>query len=164
MKRIILSFFITFILIGLANTAQVFAERIVYVIDGDTVILKNHERVRLIGIDAPEIDSKYHRGEPFGKEAKKYLKELIEGKEVTLKDGPEPRDKYGRRLAFIYLPDGVFVNEVMVREGYAEAYRRFPHKYREHFLELEAEAKGNESGMWGKKKRPWWLRGFWRKD
>jgi micrococcal nuclease len=150
-------------LFSLLLASSAFAERVAYVIDGDTVILDNRERVRLIGIDTPEISSKYHRGEYYGKEAKKYLKELIEGKEVTLEYGPEPRDKYGRRLAFLYLPDGTFVNEELVRLGYAETFRKYPFKYREDFMRLEKEAKEQEVGMWKKRKKPWWMRAIWIK-
>jgi len=161
----ILLFLFTFLLsfTSLDGPSRAFAETVIYVIDGDTVILDNHERVRLIGIDTPEIRSKYHRGEPHGKEAKKYLKKLIEGKEVVLKPGREPKDKYGRRLAYLYTPDGLFINEELVRLGHAETFRRFPFQYKEKFLQLEAEAKVTEVGMWGKRKRPWWLKGFWRK-
>jgi micrococcal nuclease len=135
-----------------------FAERVVYVIDGDTVVLDNHERVRLLGINAPEINSKYHRGEFFGKESQKYLKQRLEGKEVTLKMGAETRDKYGRLLAYIYLPDGTFINEELVKMGYAETFRSKPCEYREAFLKLEEEAKASQLGMWKARKRPWWLR------
>lgn len=158
-------FRIIFLSLGLllALTSQALAEKVIYVIDGDTVILDNHERVRLIGINSPEIASKYHRGEYYGKEAKKYLKKRIEGKEISLKPGAEPFDKYERRLAYIYLTDGTFINEELVRLGYAETFRKFPFIYKEQFLELEKEAKDKRLGMWSARKRPWWLKGFVRK-
>jgi micrococcal nuclease len=147
----------------LVLATQALAEKVIYVIDGDTLILDNHERVRLIGINAPEIASKYHRGERYGKEAKKYLRKRVEGQEVTLKPGAEPFDKYERRLAYVYLPDGTFINEELVKLGYAETFRKFPFTYKERFLALEAEAKEKRLGMWGARKRPWWLKGFIRK-
>ena len=155
---VILYLFFSFLL-----ASQAWAEKVVFVIDGDTVILANHERVRLIGIDAPEIKSKYHRGEFFGKESAQYLKARIEGKDVVLKSGAEPRDKYGRRLAYIYLGDGTSIDEELVRLGYASVFRKFPFPEREQFLKLEAEAKEKKLGMWGKKKSPWWLKGFGKK-
>jgi micrococcal nuclease len=151
------------LLLGLWQTRAALAEKVTYVIDGDTVIMDDHQRVRLIGIDAPEIDSRYHRGEYFGRESGEYLRKRIEGREVVLKPGAEPFDKYGRRLAFIYLPDGTFINEEMVRLGFAETFRSFPFSGREKFLALEDQAREKELGMWGKRKRPWWLRGFSRK-
>ncbi len=123
-----------------------------YVIDGDTFILSNNEHIRLIGINAPEIKSKYHsKTEFFAKEAKYYLKSKIEHKRVWLKgyDNQKEFDKYGRRLAYVYLKDGTFINEELIRLGYAEAIRHFPYKYKELFLMLEGNAKKRHLGMWG---------------
>jgi micrococcal nuclease len=147
----------------LGFTVSAWAEKVIYVIDGDTVILDNHERVRFIGIDAPEVASKYHRAEYYGKEAKKYLQGRIEGQEVVLKPGKEPFDKYERRLAYVYLPDGTFINEELVRLGYADVFWSIPFEYRESFVQLQKEAKEKQIGMWQVKKRPWWLRGFRRR-
>ena len=158
LKAFLLGFGLTFILVSPA-----LAEKVIYVIDGDTVILDNHDRVRLIGINSPEIASDYHRGEYYGKDAKKYLKKRIEGKEVVLKDGQEARDKYDRRLAYIYLSDGTFINEELVRLGYAETFRTFPFTYKEQFLKLEEEAREKQIGMWSSRKRPWWLSSFKKK-
>ncbi len=122
-----------------------------YVIDGDTFILSNNQHVRLIGIDAPEIKSKYHpKTEFFAEEAKYYLKKKIEHKRVWL-EGDESQkdfDKYGRRLAYVYLKDGTFINKELVRLGYAEAIRYFPYKYKKLFLKLEINAKKRYLGMW----------------
>ena len=85
------------------------------VIDGDTIELKNGERVRLLGINAPEI------GQPFYKEAKNRLKEFIDGKTVTLEDDVKDKDQNGRLLRYIYIDD-TFVNLELLREGYANLY------------------------------------------
>lgn len=130
------------------------AEKVRYVIDGDTFILQNNLRVRMVGIDAPEISNKRYqkKGDPFGDEAKEHLKGLIEKKHVTLKTcGPEEYDRFGRRLACVYLPDGTFVNQRMIETGMAEVYRRFPFEFKEKFSELEMEAKKARKGMWGKR-------------
>ena len=133
------------------------AENVRYVIDGDTFILQNNQRVRMIGINAPETS--HHRygkkGQPFGNQARERLRKFIEGKDVTLKDGRELFDRYGRRLAYVYLPDGTFVNREMVREGYAETYRKFPFEYKNEFLEFEQAAKQEKSGMWSGKPASW---------
>ncbi len=125
------------------------AEVVSHVVDGDTVILENHQRVRFIGIDAPEVDHpRYNRvGEPFGEAAKTYLKSRIEGQEVRLEPGPEAFDKYGRRLAYVYLGDEC-LNATLLREGYAEAIRKLPYDRKSQFLELEAEAKVQNRGIW----------------
>ncbi len=133
------------------------AERVRYVIDGDTVVLESGEKVRLIGIDAPEIDhTKYGKiGEPQGPEAALFLRELVENKDVRLEAGSEPVDKYGRRLAYLFLEDGTFVNRKMVETGFAETYRRFDFVYKKEFLKLEKDARGKHLGMWIDKPEDW---------
>lgn len=144
--------FFIFVLSGV-----LYAEKVRYVIDGDTFILENNQRVRMIGINAPETSHPRYgkKGQPFGNQAREGLRKFIEGKEVTLKDGRELFDRFGRRLAYVYLPDGTFVNREMVREGYAETYRKFPFEYKNEFLELEQAAKQAKSGMWGDKASSW---------
>ena len=139
-------------------SANLFAEKVRYVIDGDTVILEDNQHVRLIGIDAPEVSHRRYgkRGEPFGEDAKRYLKQLIGGKDVVLKPGDEAFDRFGRRLAYIYLDDGTFVNWKMVEEGFAETFRAFPFQYKKEFQALEQKARAEERGMWSGKQKTWW--------
>ncbi len=135
-----------------------FAEKVRYVIDGDTFILQNNQRVRMIGINAPEIGHRKYKkkGQEHGQEAKKYLKSLIEKKDVTLKSGGNDEfDRFGRRLSYVYLPDGTFVNRKMVEDGYAQAYKKFPFEHKEEFLRLEDEARLAGRGIWSGKKESW---------
>lgn len=142
------------------------AERVRHVIDGDTLVLDSGDKVRLIGIDAPEIENRKYgrRGEYFGEEARIYLRDLVEGRDVRLEAGQEPRDRYGRRLAFLYLDD-LLVNREMVRLGFADVFRKFPFKGKEEFLRLESEAREAGRGLWqtgtggrtGSKPFPWEL-------
>ena len=85
------------------------------VIDGDTFVLENGERVRLIGIDTPE------KGEPCFEEAKNRLQELVLGKDVLLHKDKSNRDKYGRLVRFAYV-EGFFVNLALLEEGFAFAF------------------------------------------
>ncbi|MBP9865098.1 MAG: thermonuclease family protein [Candidatus Omnitrophica bacterium] len=126
-------------------------------IDGDTVVLTSEVRVRLIGIDAPEIDHPEYgrKGEPYGVEAAEYLRKLVDGKTVRFESGSEPKDKYGRTLAYLFLPDGVFVNGKMVEAGYAETYRRFDFIYKKEFLGLEKTARAKKLGMWQDRPDDW---------
>ena len=117
------------------------------VIDGDTIILDDGRHVRLIGVDAPEIDSPYRNAEPFGDESRDYMKRLVERRLVTIKTGREPFDKYGRTLAYVYLGP-TMVNSLIIRDGYAKAYRRFRFPERELFINYENEAKAKGVGMW----------------
>lgn len=132
-------------------SAEAQAERVRHVVDGDTLILEDNQRLRLIGVDTPEVDHpRYNRvGEPFGEEAKQFLKSKIEGKEVRLESGAEAYDKYGRRLAFVYV-DGECLNETLLREGYAEAIRYLRYEQKEQYLALEEDARRAGKGMWAK--------------
>ena len=132
------------------------------VIDGDTFEIASGEHVRLIGIDTPEsrVNPKARRdsdrtGEDIltivsrGKEATNFTKQLVEGKSVRLEFDVGKRDKYDRLLAYVYLEDGTFVNEVIIREGYASPLTIPPNvKYADKFLKLYDEARRLERGLW----------------
>ena len=127
-----------------------------YVIDGDTIIViidGKKERVRLIGVDAPEKDGPYTKKEPFNREASAFTKNMTDGKYVELKYDREKRDKYGRLLAYVYLEDGTFVNAEMIIQGYGTVFRKFPFKYRDDFISYEQEARENKRGLWRNKIR-----------
>ena len=118
------------------------------VIDGDTLLLSNRERVRLIGVDTPETKHPQKPVERFGKEAYLFTKRMVEGKEVRLEFDWQKRDKYGRLLAYVYLTDGTFLNAEIIKQGYGFAYTRFPFKYLEEFRKYEREARDNKRGLW----------------
>ena len=112
------------------------------VIDGDTVHI-NGESVRLICIDTPE------RGEEGYLEATEYLESLILNKEVILEEDITKRDKYDRLLYYIFTKDGRFVNEIMVKEGYAEAYPYYPDtRLCPQIQEAEKQAKITGKNIW----------------
>lgn len=115
------------------------------VVDGDTVVLTNDERVRYIGIDTPEDTSQV---EPFGPEATEFNERLVEGLDVGLEKDESERDRYGRLLRYVWVGD-VMVNAELVREGYAEAREYLPDtRYTACFEALEAEARAEGRGMW----------------
>jgi len=116
--------------------------KVTYVIDGDTVELETGERVRLIGIDAPEFKK------PYFTESKAKLAELVLNKNVFLEKDETDRDAYGRLLRYVY-QDGVFVNLEMVRIGYAKALIIPPDvKYKDLLLAAELEARRQHLGIW----------------
>jgi micrococcal nuclease len=85
------------------------------IVDGDTIRCGELGRVRLLLIDTPERDQ-----EPWGARARSALQALLEvGTEARLETDVQQRDQYGRLLAYVYRSDGVQVNEMMVRNGYA---------------------------------------------
>lgn len=132
------------------------------VIDGDTLQLENGERVRLIGIDAPEIhasDKLYRDSQrtkqdirtikELGRQAYEFTKNLVEGKRVSLEFDVEKYDKYGRILAYVYLKDGTFLNAKIIEAGYASLMTIPPNvKYAQSFLNLYQEARKNRRGLW----------------
>jgi micrococcal nuclease len=92
--------------------------RVTKVTDGDTIHLGDLGSVRLIGIDTPEV---YGSVECFGREASEFAKRLLPlGARVRYRVGVEERDRYGRLLAYVWLPDGRMLNRVMIDKGYAQ--------------------------------------------
>ena len=134
----------TLVLTPLPAAAQL-VERVV---DGDTIIVRGVGRVRLIGVDTPETVDPRRPVEFFGREASAFTKRLLEGKRVRLEYDWERTDRYGRTLAYVYLPDGVFANAEIIRRGYGHAYTRFPFKYLDRFRALEREARTARRGLW----------------
>lgn len=125
--------------------------------DGDTfeVFLNGkRERVRLLGINTPEIESQYRHRECFGPEASKRGKQLLTNQKVYLiKDPNVPnRGRYGRLLRYAVREDGLFYNAEMVWEGYAFEYSpKGQHfNYENLFKQLESQARNKKRGLWGK--------------
>ena len=125
------------------------AQRVERVVDGDTIIVGGVGRVRLIGVDTPESVDPRRPVEFFGKEAGAFTRRLVDGQRVRLEYDWERTDRYGRTLAYVYLPDGTFVNAEIIRRGYGHAYTRFPFKYVERFRQFEREARQAGRGLWG---------------
>jgi len=120
----------------------------VRVVDGDTLVLDGGERVRLIGVDTPETVDPRRPVQYFGKEASAFTRRMAQGKTVRLEYDQDTRDRYDRTLAYVYLPDGSFLNAEIIRQGYGHAYVRFPFRYQEQFLALEREAREQGRGLW----------------
>ena len=118
------------------------------VIDGDTILLSNGERVRYLDIDTPETVHPNKPIECFGPRAHQRNQELVENKYITLKSSDTNTDNYGRLLRYVYVED-VFVNAVLVSEGYAfaEDYNNPGHLY-DYLESLEQDAIKNNLGLW----------------
>lgn len=126
------------------------------VIDGDTIEIEGGKKVRYIGIDTPETVHPSKSVQCYGKEAAEKNKNFVEGKRVRLEKDISETDKYGRLLRYVYLPAGkagvgeVFVNKVLVQEGYAFSSTYPPDiKYQDVFLTVEKEAREASRGLWG---------------
>lgn len=132
------------------------------VVDGDTLQLEDGERLRLIGIDTPEMhesdklerDSRSSQQDKeaiieMGRRAYEFTKKLVEGRRVSIELDAEPRDKYRRLLGYVYLEDGTFVNAEIVKQGYASLLTIPPNvRHAELFLNLYREARENKRGLW----------------
>src|SRR5215831_6428279 len=132
------------VLLGLASVALPtdFSGPVVSVLDGDTIeiLLSNRaQRIRLHGIDCPE------KGQAYGTRAKQAASALVFGKEVTLKT--HGKDKYGRTMADVYLPDGTNVNHELVKQGWCWWYRKYA-PGNVILEELERRARGTGLGIW----------------
>jgi micrococcal nuclease len=133
-----------------ANTSPIAKKiSVARVIDGDTFVLNTGEHVRLIGIDTPELHPRDGTGiQCYAGEAAQRLVELTFQKEVRLEKDKSETDRYKRLLRYAYVND-VFVNKVLVTEGYAKA-RAYKPDTSKH-LELETamnEAQKSGKGMW----------------
>ena len=118
------------------------------VIDGDTIVVSSLGSVRLIGMDAPEMNYDLGSPQPFAVEAREFCKRLVERKTVSLEFDVEKRDKYGRALAYVFVGD-TFVNAELVKAGLARAYNIPPDdRYRDEFKRLERDARTKRLGRW----------------
>ncbi len=130
--------------------------QVVRLVDGDTfkIHFNNQlESVRLIGVNTPEIHHPTKGVEPYGREAAAYAKKLLDGKSVKLVFDVQTRDRYGRLLAYVYLPDGRFLNAQLVQDGYAQVMTVPPNvRFADTFVTMEQQAREAGRGMWAKKK------------
>ncbi len=125
--------------------------RVIQVIDGDTLVLASGKAVRLLGIDAPEMEREGRPAEFLAHQAKAYLAQLVEGKEVRLEYGPLRYDQYGRLLAHVFLADNTLAEAALLRQGLARVYFHPPNLgHREVLLAAQTEAMDARRGLWVK--------------
>ena len=123
--------------------------RVDYVIDGDTVILNDNRKVRLIGINAPEQESGNRAAQPFAMEARLALQQLVMEREMRLIEGIDAVDRYGRTLAYLELEDGTDVQESMLVRGYAAFVAISPNSERIlRYIKAEQVARTQSLGIW----------------
>jgi endonuclease YncB( thermonuclease family) len=122
---------------------------VVAVLDGDTIQVARLGRVRLLGIDAPEIGRGFDTAAPFAREARDRLTELLLRRWVHLESDGLHIDAYKRRLAYVLRDDGMFVNAVVVREGLARVTARVPLRRLDELRRAEVEAQRARRGIWG---------------
>lgn len=143
-------------------------DTVIQIVDGDTLTIQRNgraEKIRLIGIDAPESsvnnktkkDASRGNGDidtitKMGKEATRFVKKIVKpGDPVKIEFDKQTRDKYGRLLGYVYLSNGKMLNEEIVKAGYANLLTYPPNvKYQDRFLKAYREARENSRGLWEK--------------
>jgi micrococcal nuclease len=124
------------------------------VLDGDTIKVKlgdHEETLRLLGINTPEVDSKYRTLQCWGPEASKETKQKLTGASVRIESDPSQslRDKYDRMLVYVFLDDGTNFNQQLIEEGFAQEYTYAgTYKYQKEFKVSESKARNNKLGLW----------------
>lgn len=142
---------------------------VIWVADGDTIKLDGGEMVRLIGVDTPESDNNRKLWEDIykialpirerdmirlGKIAGDFTTSMVLGRRCWLEYENEPKDRYGRTLAYIHLEDGRILNEEILSQGYGKVYLSFPFRYRQRYVLLQTDARMNQRGLWKRREEP----------
>jgi micrococcal nuclease len=133
---------------------------VVVVYDGDTIKVRfddgSERKVRLIGIDSPEIEDEREDIRLFAYVAKRFSFDHLYRKQIRLTFDWEHEDKYGRLLAYVWLDRETLFNELILKEGYASAFLKFPfnNEYRRRFVEAERTARRDAKGLWQREPLP----------
>lgn len=135
--------------------------RVSWIYDGDTLKVDGFGKVRLIGIDTPERensprDSFYRKQygvasaklRDISEKALYFNIQNVKGQLVSLEFDRERHDKFGRILAYLYLPDGTLLNRLLIERGLAFVYRRFDFRFKQDFLAAEKQAQNKRFGLW----------------
>lgn len=132
--------------------------RLLRVFDADTILVQMadgvREKVRLLGVDAPEVQG-YRDAEAGGEEAKARAQALLGAGPLQLETDKtaDGRDRYGRLLCYVRLPDGRDLGRTLIEEGYARAYRRFTYRRSKDYLSAETQARSAGRGLWAEGKK-----------
>lgn len=122
---------------------------VAHVYDGDTIILENGKRIRLLGVNTPEIESRLRSEEPGGTAAKKWLHNKLQNKPVYLEFDQVKRDKYNRLLAHVFLSNGEHVNLALLQNGLAAVSIIPPNgRYSEKLIQAQQQAEQSRLGIW----------------
>ncbi len=155
------------LLLFLLFSSSAFAEsrsgNVSWIYDGDTIKVDGIGKVRLIGIDAPEKeasprDDYYQRHDQIdpatlrkiAQQAFNFNIETVKNRRVKLEFDHEKTDRYGRTLAYVILPNGHTLNQLLLEKGFAAVYRRFDFQRKHDFLLAEKSARDRQQGLWHK--------------
>jgi micrococcal nuclease len=150
-----------FFLLGTPLAAREITGIVSWVYDGDSLQVENVGKIRLLGIDAPEhkrssrdrfylnnfgITRKKLR--EVSRHGKQLVIELSKGKQVRMVLEADEEDQHGRKLVYLYLPDGRMLNRLLLEKGLVSAFRRYQYLRKEEFLAAEESARLKQVGLW----------------
>ena len=144
----------TILIPNLSTTPNTKTYTVIQVVDGDTIKVSMDDiktTIRLIGLDTPETVDPRKPVQCFGKEATNKMLELLHNKIALLEEDKSQgdKDKYGRLLRYVFLPDETNVNKTLIQEGYAYEYTYdLPYKYQDAFKKAQISARESKRGLW----------------
>lgn len=126
--------------------------RVTRIVDGDTIIVANGLKVRLIGVDTPESKHPKKPVQYFAKEASAFLETFALGKKVRLSgdNATLEKDRFGRVLAYVHLESGELINSEIIKQGFGFAYVKYAFLRMEEFRAHEKSARERKLGLWAK--------------
>lgn len=140
---------------GQAGSPATGTYKVIKVDDGDTVVVDwngQKRTLRLIGMDTPEVVDPRKPVQCFGREASARGHQLLDNQQLRVELDPAVGevDKYGRTLAYVFLPDGSLYNQTMIADGYAHeyTYNKQVYKYQAQFKAAELDARTASKGLW----------------
>ena len=151
LPRVVLAACVLLCLLVQAASADGWRVRVRKVLDGDTVVLEGGERLRLRGIDAPEVGHGDAPGQFYGREAGLVLESLVSGRLIVLDRDELDRDRYGRLVGLARLEDGRLVNLAMIEHGAAFVYPHHADADRDlagRLLAAQLSAMARGEGFW----------------
>ena len=151
-------FYITFIIISTllfsSCDAKPHYQQVKWVYDGDTLLLKDGRKIRIIGINTPEVAHHKKKGEPYGREATEALRALLKqsNNRIHLEIGAEKLDRYKRHLAHVFLPDNTDISLWMLKNGWATTMIFPPNtRYIDDYQQAEQSAQKKKINIWRQK-------------
>jgi micrococcal nuclease len=125
--------------------------RVKTVYDGDTVVLEDGRKIRLLGINTPEVQHRDKLADAGGDEAKRWLADKLKNARVRLEIGPEKTDKYGRTLAHLFTEKKEHINLQLVQAGLASVSIYPPELlYINELVKAQDQAERAKLGIWGR--------------
>jgi len=129
-------------------------KRVHKVLNGDTFIISENYRIKLLGVQTPKVRTEDGKSEYFARKSLSFTNGLIHSKRIKLKFDKEKIDNNGYILAYVYLPDGTFLNAEILKKGYGKLIPRGDFIYIKKFTEFQNFAKDRNLGIWKKFSAP----------